>query len=74
MISAGIMKYSLQDLFDKDERMKMKIKRSITIAESRDRVNFSSNSFALLLVTVKIRLTGIELASFFICMLIKISD
>ena len=52
MISAGMIKYSLRDLLVKDEIIKMKIKRSITIAESRDRVNFSLHSLKLLWVIV----------------------
>jgi hypothetical protein len=41
--SDGTKKYSLKLLLEKDEITKIKIKKSITIAESRDRVNFSSS-------------------------------
>ena len=54
MSSAGTIRYNLKDLLDRDEKIKMKIKRSIAIAESIEKVNLSSNSRALLLVIVKI--------------------
>ena len=60
MTCAGTIKYNLKGRLAKEDNIKNKKKRRITIAESRDRVNFSSNSFKLLLVIVKSWFTGME--------------